>query len=452
MLKVIELFAGIGSQTQALKEAGIEHEVVAISEIDKYASKAYEMLHGKVNNLGDIRLIQELPEVDLWTYSFPCTDISLAGKQKGFNKGSDTQSSLLWEVERLLNIANDNDELPMYLLMENVKALVSKKFIKEFEGWIDYLESLGYKNFWKVLNAKDYGVPQNRERVFMISIRDENANYEFPEKQELKLKLFDMLEPEADNKYFLSEKLITTFSDMKNRNGFIRGLRFEPHDHNSPYAYTITTSAGNRPTDNFISETVCLNPKVDGKQPSLQNRIYDSNGIATAVTTSFHPFVAIPRTIRGRTQEDGTTKQKIEIREESEVSNALTTVQKDSLVIIVPENTKKGYAVAKVGDGIYTNRPHQKRGVVQKNMIPTLKCSVSDIGVVVDTEEWISIRRLTPRECWRLMGWADENIDKVINNFSNTQLYKMAGNSIVVNVLVEIFNKLNTFKKLVDIL
>lgn len=444
MLKVIELFAGVGSQTQALKEANIKHEVVAISEIDKYASRAYEILHGPVNNLGDIKKIERLPVADFWTYSFPCTDISLAGRQKGFDKGSNTQSSLLWEVERLLNIANDNDELPMYLLMENVKALVSKKFINDFEDWIKYLKSLGYKNFWKVLNAKDYGVPQNRERVFMISIRDENASYEFPEKQELKLKLFDMLEPKVDNKYFLSEKLITNFSDMKNRNGFIRGLRFRPHDEKSKYAYTISTHPAGRATDNFISETVCLNSKVNGKQPSLQNRIYDSNGIATAVTTSFHPFIAIPAAVRGRVQEDGKTKQKLEIREDSEVFNALTTVQKDSLIVIVPENTKKGYAVAKVGDGIYTNRPHQKRGVVQKNMIPTLKCSVSDIGVVVDTEEWISIRRLTPRECWRLMGWSDENIDKVINEFSDTQLYKMAGNGIVVSVLISLFSNLKT--------
>ena len=107
MLKVIELFAGVGSQTESLKEIGIEHEVIAISENDKYASRAYELLHGNVNNLGDIKSIDELPKADLWTYSFPCTDISLAGAQKGFDKGSNTQSSLIWEVERLLNRAKD---------------------------------------------------------------------------------------------------------------------------------------------------------------------------------------------------------------------------------------------------------------------------------------------------------------------------------------------------------
>lgn len=111
MLKVIELFAGVGAQTQGLKEAGIDHEVVAISEIDKYADRAYRLLHGEVNNLGDITKIEKLPMADLWTYSFPCTDISLAGKQRGLEKGSSTSSSLLWEVERLLNVSNEHEEL-----------------------------------------------------------------------------------------------------------------------------------------------------------------------------------------------------------------------------------------------------------------------------------------------------------------------------------------------------
>ena len=128
MIKVIELFAGIGSQREALKRANIKHEIVAISENDKYASKAYELLHGPTNNLGDIKNINGLPKADLWTYSFPCTDISLAGKMKGFDKGSNTNSSLLWEVQRLLEVAKANNELPKYLLMENVKNIVSNCF------------------------------------------------------------------------------------------------------------------------------------------------------------------------------------------------------------------------------------------------------------------------------------------------------------------------------------
>jgi DNA (cytosine-5)-methyltransferase 1 len=405
MLKVIELFAGIGAQTQALKEANIPHEVIAISEIDKYALKAYEILHGKPNNLGDIKNIKKLPKADMWTYSFPCTDISLAGRLKGFEKGTNTKSSLLWEVERLLSIAYEYNELPKYLIMENVKNLISKKFKPNFDLWVKFLESLGYKNYYQVLNAKDYGIPQNRERVFMVSINRDEKCYDFPQKEELRRKLVDYLEPEVDEKYYLSERLINTFSDMSNRNGFIRGSRFRVHDENSEYAYTISTCPANRATDNFIMEPVI-------------------------------------GAVRGRKFKGGKYEQNLEVNKAG-VSNTITTVNKDN-VVIVPENTKKGYAIAEQGDGIYTNRTHSKRGVVQKSKIPTIKCSVNDIGVVVNNpQEHISIRRLTPRECWRLMGWKDCDIDKVMNsNISNTQLYKMAGNSIVINCLCKILRNI----------
>ena len=363
MIKVIELFAGVGAQRQALKEAKIDYEVVAISEIDKYAISAYEKLHGPTLNLGDISKIERLPQADMLTYSFPCTDISLAGRMDGFEKGSNTHSSLLWEVQRLIDVAHQNNELPKYLIMENVKNLVSKRFKPLFDEWVNYLSSLGYKSFYKVLNARDYGVPQNRERVFMVSILDETAEYEFPNKQELNVKLSDLLEENVDDKYFLSDKLIDCFSSMKNRNGLVRGLRFRPRNKDDEYAWTITTCPGSRATDTYI---------------------------------------------------------------------------------IVPQNTKAGYSIAHVGDGIYTNRCESKRGVVQRNMIPTLKTSCSDVAVVVnDPNELISLRRLTPRECWRLMGWKDEDIDKVMDgSISNTQLYKMAGNSIVVNCLKEILVKI----------
>jgi len=361
MLKVIELFAGIGAQREALNVAKIPHEIIGISEIDKYACMAYELLHGVTQNFGDIRKIDKLPHSDLWTYSFPCTDISLAGKMDGFIKGSDTKSSLLWEVERLLKIAKENNTLPKYLLMENVKNLISKKFITDFKIWLNILEDLGYKNYYKVLNAKDYGIPQNRERVFMISTLD-SQEYIFPTAVKLETRLVDYLEDKVDDKYYLSESLIKNFSSMKNRNGFVRGSRFRVHDEDSNYAYTITTRPGSRATDNFI---------------------------------------------------------------------------------MIPEATKKGYAIAYPGDGVYTNRTHSKRGVVQKSMIPTLKTSVHDLGVVLEEENLIRIRRLTPRECLRLMGWRDERIDILVKcDISNTQLYKMAGNSIVVNVITNVFQLL----------
>lgn len=421
MLKVIELFAGIGAQAQALKESGIKHEIVGISEIDKYALKVYENLHGKTNNLGDITKIDKIPQADLWTYSFPCTDISISGKMKGFDKESNTGSSLLWEVQRLLEVAKPNNELPRFLLMENVKNIVSKRFLPLFQEWIDYLSSLGYKSFYKILNAKDYGIPQNRERCFMLSIRDYNGEFIFPKKEELKIKLGDLLENNVDEKYYLSTKMIDCFTDMKDRNGLFRGLQFTPkYAIKDKIARTITTKAGTRPCDNFIVEPVIT---LDGK-------------------------------------------------------------------VIVPQATKDGYAIAEIGDGIYTNRCISKRGVVQKDKIPTLKTSAKDIAVIVtkDTDNYIqweqegwfdiecraykeekisgalntrghmkvltndvAIRRLTPRECFRLMGWKDVDIDKAFSSgVSDTQLYKMAGNSIVVNCLTKIFESLNKIIKEIE--
>lgn len=249
-IKVIELFAGVGSQAMALRNIGIDYEVVGISEIDKFAIKSYEAIHGKVHNFGDISKIEELPYCDLLTYSFPCTDLSVAGQQKGISK--DTRSGLLLEVERLLLKAKENGTLPKYLLLENVKNLVGKKFIKDFERWLSFLNSLGYYSNWEVLNAKDYGIPQNRERVFVVSSL-ENIHYVFPKKQELKIKMKDLLEEHVPEKYYLSENYIKNFSDMTNRNGFVRGERFNPRElEDCDTAFAITTRAGDRATDNFI--------------------------------------------------------------------------------------------------------------------------------------------------------------------------------------------------------
>ena len=249
-IKVITLFSGIGSQEMALRNIGINYEVVGISEIDKFAIKSYEAIHGEVHNFGDISKIEELPYCDLLTYSFPCQDLSISGKQKGISKG--TRSGLLLEVERLLLKAKQNGTLPKYLLLENVKNLVGKKFIKDFERWLSFLNSLGYYSNWDVLNAKDYGIPQNRERVFVVSSL-ENIHYVFPKKQELKIKMKDLLEEHVPEKYYLSEKYLKCFSDMKNRNGFIRGEKFNPRKlEDCNIAFAITTRAGDRATDNFI--------------------------------------------------------------------------------------------------------------------------------------------------------------------------------------------------------
>ena len=215
MITITELFSGIGAQVSALQRLGIEYETVGISEIDRFAIQSYEAINGKTRNYGDISKAEALDYADLWTYSFPCTDISLAGKQAGLTDetGKQTRSGLLFEVERLLKKSVEEGNQPKYLLLENVKNLVGKKFKPEFDKWLQTLESLGYNNYWKVLNAKDYGVPQNRERVFVVSIRkDVDTNgYTFPKPFKLERRLKDVLEANVDEKFYLKQDLVKSF-------------------------------------------------------------------------------------------------------------------------------------------------------------------------------------------------------------------------------------------------
>lgn len=209
-IRLIELFAGIGSQAKALKNIGANFDHYKVVEFDKYAIASYNAIHGTNFTTKDITKIKgsDLEIVDtnkycyIITYSFPCQDLSLAGKQAGMTKGSSTRSGLLWEVERLLN---ETKELPQILLMENVPQVHGKKNSQDFEKWIEFLQSKGYSNYWKDLNAKDYGIPQNRNRTFMVSILG-SYEYEFPKPFELKLRLKDMLEDNVNEKWYLTEQ------------------------------------------------------------------------------------------------------------------------------------------------------------------------------------------------------------------------------------------------------
>ena len=377
-IKVIELFAGVGSQAMALRNIGIDYEVIGISEIDKFAYKSYEAIHGKVKNFGDITKINKLPYCDLLTYSFPCQDLSIAGQQKGISK--DTRSGLLLEVERLLLKAKENGTLPKYLLLENVKNLVGKKFIKDFERWLSFLNNLGYYSNWEVLNAKDYGIPQNRERVFVVSGL-ENIHYNFPKQVELKSKMKDLLEEKVNDKYYLSEKYLKCFSDMKNRNGFTRGERFNPRkleEYNT--AFAITTRAGARPTDIFIIQ------KGHG---------FNKGGIKENI---------VPALTKSSWQEN------------------------NFIVNINPS-----------GKGMNGN-------VYNTDLSPTLTTNKGE-GIKVLQNNDYKIRKLTPLECWRLMGFRDMDYYAAKSvGISDAQLYKQAGNSILVTVLEAIFRNL-FFKK-----
>ena len=261
MLTVNELFAGIGAFRKALIRMGLPHKVVGISEIDRFAIKSYEAIYGEVRNYGDISKVEKLDYADLWTYGFPCQDISLAGKQAGVVQGV-TRSGLLCEVERLLRRAKEDGELPKYLIMENVKNLVGKKFKNDFLAWCRTLEELGYENKWEVLSAADYGVPQKRERVFCVSVRaDLGRGFSFPEPVELDKRLVDVLEPleEIDERYFLSDGYMECFvshSDRCKENGV--GYRFEPIERESTeFVKTVTTKEGQRTYSNFIVERGC---------------------------------------------------------------------------------------------------------------------------------------------------------------------------------------------------
>jgi DNA (cytosine-5)-methyltransferase 1 len=226
-IRLIELFGGIGSQAMALRNIGAEFEHYRLVEYDKYPVMSYNAIHGTKFEPTDIRQVHGndlgIAETDkyvyIMTYSFPCQDLSVAGKMKGMSKGSGTRSGLLWEVERLLN---ETDNLPQVLLMENVPQVISDQNIADFRLWQDFLESKGYINYLPdagTLNAKDYGVAQNRERCFMMSLLGK-WNFKFPQPRPLTKTMADYLEDEVDEKYYINsektQKLINQLIESGN--------------------------------------------------------------------------------------------------------------------------------------------------------------------------------------------------------------------------------------------
>lgn len=350
-MKLLSLFSGIGAFEKALNRLQINYELVAYCEIDKYASKSYAAIHGvpESMNLGDITKVDEksLPkDIDLITYGFPCQDISSAGKQKGlFNEdGSPTRSGLFFEALRIIE-----ETKPVVAIAENVKNLTGDKFKNQFKIVLDSLESAGYNNYWKVLNAKDFGVPQNRERVFIVSIRKDadTGTYKFPDGFSSQIRLKDLLENEVDEKFYVSDVALK---------GFAEHARKQREKGNSFHAII------KNPDD--IASTIKARYYKDGSDCLIRVGNLNSHAVAVA--------------IRGRYLPDGRVQQNIEVSDR-EYANSITTVQKDSLV--------------------------------------------ADSG---------NIRRLTPKECFRLMDFEDIDFDKAAAVNSNSQLYKQAGNSIVV--------------------
>ena len=540
MLKYLSLFSGIGSPEQALKNLGVEFELFGFSEIDKYAIKSYCAVHGvdESLNLGDITKIdiESLPlDIDLITHGSPCQDFSVAGSGKGGDIGTGTRSSLMWNTVAICEHCK-----PKYVIWENVKNVLSKKHRHNFDKYLEEMDRIGYNNFHQILNAKDYGVPQNRERIFVISIRkDIEKDFKFPKGFDNGIRLKDILEEEVEEKYYINtekaEKLIQEFKSTnkktlninpsgKGMNGVVR---------NDEIASTVTTNKGegqkvvipcitpdrlekrqngrrfkNNDEPMFtltaqdrhgVLETNTLNfiggigeKDIVGDNKSLSrnypqgNRVYDSNNIACSQTANgggiggktglylvgnldgkyeqsnrVYSEEGIAPTIMSNSRKTCTggynspkimqigmldikgNEQIRRVYNEEGLSPTLNTMQggntQPKILYKVKQATKQGYDITEEGDSINLEQPNSttRRGRVGNKIANTLTCSCNQAVV----NEY-RIRKLTPLECYRLMGFDDEDFYKASALNSNSQLYKQAGNSICVNVLEEIFKNL----------
>ena len=355
-IRVFTTFSGYDSQMLALRrlarhtENQLEFDLVGWSEIDKSAIKAHDVLFPEYadRNFGDITRISwaDVPDFDFLTYSSPCQDFSIAGMQKGGEQGSGTRSSLLWEIEHAIAAKR-----PKWLLMENVDALTSQKFRPLLNKWLNKLSSFGYTNHVRILNAKNYGVPQSRKRVFVLSILgDGYQTYNWPRPFKLTRRLRDVLETDVDESYYLTEKQLGYFTAKNNRD--VNHYNFRPKTHDSQIANCLTTPIGwGNPSDNYIDERVDTLGSY-GPKRHCNSMVVGNGGISPTVLHNHNQVTA--------------------------------------------------------------TMEHQNR-----------------------------IRKLTPREFYRLMDVDDCDIDKILAAMpGKTMHYRLAGNSIVVAVLFHIFRKL----------
>ena len=469
MLNVITLFSGYDSQALALNRLGIPYDLAAWCEIDRHAITAHNALfpQWKDRNLGDVSQVDwaewhaSHPQpIDLLTYSSPCQDFSSAGLQRGGEEGSGTRSGLLWETERAVR-----ELRPRHLVFENVGGLVSDKFIDLFNRWQARLNTYGYTNFQQLMNAKDYGVPQNRLRIFMVSILDCRRAYYFPKPFKLERRLKDVLEQNVEERYYLEEEQVRTLMNATQKHQEKgNGFAFKPHTPDDDYAFTVACGGKGGKTDNFIAE-----PQI----ASMKSRDRDN---PTGV----------------RTANNGNFAQRLEPSADQSTSNTITSVAKDNLLII-PQATKEGYAVVPEGGVFDASYPDSttRRGRVQEGgtVSPTIMASQNELlryegktdsvielpvdkahqqdaiqhedgisrclvvgshgnsayftNTAVSTPQGIRIRRLTERELYRLMDVEEKDIDTLLSApIPRTQHAKLAGNSIVVACLYHIFRHL----------
>lgn len=436
-IRLIELFAGIGSQAKSLKKLGVEFEHYRICEYDKYAIASYNAIHNTNFLPSDITKIggQDLGIVDtnqyeyILTYSFPCQDLSLAGNRKGMKKGDSTRSGLLWEVERLLE---ECQELPQILLMENVPEVIGSNNVQDFNLWQKKLESLGYSNYFQLLNAKDYGIPQNRNRCFMISILGEYY-YQFPHKKKLKLRLKDMLEEQVDEKFYLSEKTKKGYALAEEGDGVYID---RPHQKRGVVQKGLIQTIKTRGSD--VGVVVKDNRNLKEK---LCDELIES-GILNGGEVVNHSYTNSAKKPNSRLEPEDFIETKDGIM-------PTITTRPDGIDPTVMEN--HGTVTAIVENDIGVINPlkdktkygwHFEQNVYDEQGITRSIKSSQGSGNIPKVINNLRVRKLTPKECWRLMGFDDEDFDKASKVNSNAQLYKQAGNSIVVNVLESIFKEL----------
>jgi DNA (cytosine-5)-methyltransferase 1 len=410
----------------------------------------------------------EIKETDKYeyilTYSFPCQDLSLAGKGNGMTKGSGTRSGLLWEIERILNEIKTNDgELPQVLLMENVPETVGSKNWGDFSLWEEYLSSLGYFNYYKIMNSKDFGIPQNRERVFMVSVLG-GYTYEFPKEQPLTLRLKDMLDKEVDEKYYLTNDKIQAISQWKAQQDPLENMENIDKSGISP---TLTARGAGEEHSGMVlvkeeaKLIVDMNIANNGRE---NGNIYNQEGLSP--------------TLLARDYKD---PKKVNVSETKEYANYITWLDdkgrintqdhrayfEDRLSGVIPAmergvpnvllNSNDGGVVVKeeitltkvndnysmLNGGKWDNLNESSRRVYNENYVsPTITTMAGGNLEPKVALNNLRIRKLTPRECYRLMGFGDEAFDKAQANQSNSALYHQAGDSIVVNVLMAIFKEM----------
>nr|DAN96097.1 MAG TPA: Cytosine specific methyltransferase [Caudoviricetes sp.] len=493
-------------------------ELVNFCEFDKYATKSYCAIHNvdESLNLGDITKVDEtdLDDFNMMTWGFPCTDISVAGKQKGFidEDGEKTRSGMYYEGIRILR-----EKKPALSIIENVKNLTGKRFKNEFEMVLSDLDDAGYNTYYQVLNAKNYGVPQNRERVFIISIRKDldNGKFKFPEPFDNGLRLKDLLEDEVDEKFYISDEKVERFITNAKENKYCnKKANFTPELWKSCYAIrsqefvrtgftddcsTLTARDYKDPRcvvvhkneeTNIVKQVGNISDcKGNWDNPQV-GRVYDTSGCSPTLNTCSgggdEPKVItglvknqgeqfaketdcantlLARDYKGfgnqemnyvtennvkeigyiKKTEDGKKHQSNTVYDSDHIGRSLCACDyKSPMMVNIKQATKQGYIECEVGGVADLSYPDSKtrRGRVQDNgnISPTITATETGICRI---ESPIRIRKLTPKECFRLMGFSDENFDAAQKvGISNSQLYKQAGNSIVVDVLYYIYVEL----------